>query len=239
MKQILSATLLLSAVVGIGAQTPPGFSNYIVGFMTRAAGQLPAGATSAELQKGHIANLNKMWEDGLLVASGPIGDTGDLRGVVIFRGDARAVVERRLADDPLVNAGFLKISLSRWIAPAGIGAEYKKWAAANPGAPDKMRTYQLVLLKPVPGATPLNGKEQGAHLAQMDAMVKANKLAVAGPIPDTGPIAGIFVFTTDATEADALAASDPLVKAGKMTSERHAWMVAEGVLPNGFKVQRP
>jgi hypothetical protein len=73
----------------------------------------------------------------------------------------------------------------------------------------------------------------------MDAMAKAGKLAVAGPVMDGSDLTGIFVFTVDAAEADALAASDPAVKAGKLVPERHPWMVAEGVLPAGFKVPLP
>jgi uncharacterized protein YciI len=177
-----------------------------------------------------------MWNEGLLLASGPISDKGDLRGVVIFRGDDRAAVDKRMADDPMIKARLLDVALGPWIGPSGIGDEYRKWAAANPGAPDKMRTYQLVLLKSVLGARRITQDEQRDHLLNMDAMARAGKLAVAGPVLEGSDLAGVFVFTVDAEEADRLAASDPAVKAGKMTTERHPWMVAEGVLPNGFKV---
>ena len=72
------------------AQEPPGFTTYLIGFMMRAEGRLPDGVTLPQLQKAHLANLDAMWKEGLLVASGPIADKGDLRGVVIFRGDQRA-----------------------------------------------------------------------------------------------------------------------------------------------------
>ena len=235
---IAFVTLFVPAICG-AQPTPPGFSTYIVGLMYRSAGEVPAGATAEGLQKAHIANLNTMWEEGLLLASGPIGDNGALRGVLIFRGDDRARVERRVADDPLVKAGRLRVTLKPWMGPADIGAEYKKWAADNPGAADKMRTYQLVLMKPAPTAAPMTPAEQLAHLQNMDAMVKAGHLMVAGPVLEPGDLAGIFVFNTEAAEADKLAASDPAVISKKMTIERHPWMVAEQVLPKGFKVPLP
>jgi uncharacterized protein YciI len=229
-----AAIVLLTAWPSPGQ--PPGFSTYFIGFLTRGAGPAPAGTTTAALQKAHLANLTAMWNEGLLLASGPISDKGDLRGVVIFRGDDRAAVDKRMADDPMIKARLLDVALGPWIGPSGIGDEYRKWAAANPGAPDKMRTYQLVLLKSVLGARRITQDEQRDHLLNMDAMARAGKLAVAGPVLEGSDLAGVFVFTVDAEEADRLAASDPAVKAGKMTTERHPWMVAEGVLPNGFKV---
>lgn len=219
--------------------TPPGFTTYLLGLMHRGGGDVPAGQTAESLQKAHLANLDKMWEEGLLLASGPIGDKGDLRGLVIFRGDDRAEVTRRVNEDPLVTAGRLRITLRPWMGPEDIGTEYKKWATANPGAPDKMRTYQLVLMRPAPTAAPMTPSEQLAHLKNMDALVKAGHLVVAGPVLEPGDLAGVFVFDTDAAQAAKLVASDPAVVSKKMVVEQHPWLVAELVLPKGFKVPLP
>ena len=233
----------LAIVLGVGspavAQEPAGFTTYLIGFMMRAEGRLPDGVTQPQLQKAHLANLEAMWKEGLLVASGPIADKGDLRGVVIFRGDQRAAVERRVAEDPFMKAGFLEISMGPWLGPVGIGDEYKKWSAANPGAPDKMRTYQLVLLKTIWSAPRITPEEQRAFVQQIDQTAKAGKLSVAGPVSEGSDLAWVLVFTADAAEADALAASISFVRAGKMLAERHPWMVAEGVLPTDFKVPVP
>jgi uncharacterized protein YciI len=216
---------------------PPGFQSYLLGLMYRGT-DTAAAANADSLQKGHLANLTRMWEDGLLVASGPIADKGELRGVLVFIGD-RATVDKRLADDPMVAAGRLRVTLKPWMGPAEIGSEYRKWSKANPGGADKMHTYQLVLMKTSPTAAPLNPQEQLAHLRNMDAMVKAGHLITAGPILEPGDLAGIFVFDADAAQAEKLAASDPAVVSGKMVVERHPWMVAEQVLPKGFKVPLP
>jgi uncharacterized protein YciI len=243
---ILFVTLFVPALVadsreraGITAnQLPPGFEQYLLGFLHRGTGEVPAGETAESLQKAHLANLNRMWEEGLLLASGPIADKGDLRGVLIFRHD-RAAVDKRVAEDALVKSGRLRLTLKPWMGPTGVGADYKKWAAENPGAPDKMRTYQLVLLRPAPLATPLTPPEQMAHLKHMDTMVKSGHLIVAGPVLEPGDLAGIFVFDTDAAQADKLVAADPAVVSKKMVVERVPWMMAEQVLPKGFKVPLP
>jgi uncharacterized protein len=102
-----------------------------------------------------------------------------------------------------------------------------------------MRTYQLVLMKPAPTAAPMTPAEQLAHLKHMDAMVKSGHLITAGPVLEPGDLAGIFVFDSDAAKADELAGSDPAVTSKKMLVERHPWVVAEQVLPKGFKVPLP
>lgn len=226
-------------IVASAQPTPPGFSTYIVGMMTRGEADLAAGTSAGELQKAHLANLNAMWEEGLLLASGPIGDNGPLRGLLIFMASDRAGIEQRIAEDPLVKAGRLQVGLTRWMGPSDIGAGYKTWAAENPGTPDQMRTYQLVLMRVAPKALPMTPDEQRAHLMHMDAMVKAGHLVTAGPMLEPGELAGLFVFATDAAEADRLAGSDPAVKSGKMVVDRHPWLVAEGVLPKTFKVPVP
>ena len=237
--RLLLLVTLLAPTLAMAQPTPPGFSTYLVGMMTRGDAELPAGTTIAELQKGHLANLDALWDKGLLLASGPIGDSGPLRGVLIFAGHDRPAIDESLAEDPLVKAGRLRLSLTRWMGPADIGADYKKWAAANPETPDRMRTYQLVLMRAVPRALPMTPDEQRAHLQHMDAMAKAGHLVTAGPMLEPGDLAGIFVFDTDAAQADRLTASDPAVKSGKMTVARHPWLVAEGVLPKSFKVPVP
>jgi uncharacterized protein YciI len=233
-KRMLAAAALVLLFIS-PASAQPGFTTYLIAFLTQGNGQLPAGASMQEVQKSHLAHLDAMWKEGLLLASGLIGGKSALKGVLIFSGDQRELVERRVAEDPLVKAGFLQVALGPWIGPIGIGDEYRKWAAAKPGAPDKMRTYQLVLFKAVHGQRMAPDDQRGL-LQQMDAMAKGGKLAAAGPVLEGSDLAWVLVFSADADETDALAAANPAVKAGKMLAERHAWMVAEGVIPAGFKV---
>jgi uncharacterized protein len=118
------------------------------------------------------------------------------------------------------------------MGPAGIGARYAAETKADPSLTIPMRTYQLGLLKVVPGAPAADADAQRAHLQHIAAMQAAGKLAAVGPVTDGGPIAGIIVFNTNAAEALGLASEDPLVKAGRMKIELFTWWCAEKVMPD-------
>ena len=96
-----------------------------------------------------------------------------------------------------MKAGVVQAALGPWIAPIGIGDEHRKRVAANPGVPAKMRTYQLVMLKTALG-TRMAPDEQRELIGQMDAMAKAGKLAIAGPVLEGSDLAWVFVFAADA-----------------------------------------
>jgi uncharacterized protein len=58
------------------------------------------------------------------------------------------------------------------------------------------------------------------------------KLVVAGPFGDDGRLRGIFVFKVSSLEeANALAATDPAVQAGRLSIVMRTWYVPEGILP--------
>ena len=63
-------------------------------------------------------------------------------------------------------------------------------------------------------------------------LAETKKLVVAGPFGDNGTLRGIFVFkVASLAEAQALAETDPAVKAGRLALDIHPWLVPEGILP--------
>ena len=105
-----------------------------------------------------------------------------------------------------------------------------------PATAPEMATYYFGMLVKgpnwTPDPTPELQKLQEEHLAHIRSMAKTGKLVVAGPLSDNGFIRGILIFkTATLEEAEALAANDPVVKAGRLVAEIHPWMVEKGVLP--------
>ncbi|MSU23664.1 MAG: hypothetical protein EXS32_07560 [Opitutus sp.] len=108
-------------------------------------------------------------------------------------------------------------------------------AAAAPAADlmAKMTTYYfgLITIGPKSGTGTAEEREklQAAHMANIERLHAAGKLPVAGPFMDNGAWRGIFIYkcaTLD--EAKALAASDPLVQAGRLVVEIHPWLTMKG-----------
>jgi uncharacterized protein YciI len=111
--------------------------------------------------------------------------------------------------------------------------------AAGPDM-DHMTTMYLVLLRKGPAwsaeKTPESKAIQEGHLANIGALWKAGKLAVAGPLQDNGDIRGIFIFqVATLEEVRALTDTDPAIKAGRLVAEIHPWMVDRRALPEAGK----
>jgi len=102
----------------------------------------------------------------------------------------------------------------------------------------------LVLLKKGPAWTAERTDRtkaiQDAHMANIKALWQAKKMIVAGPMGDDGDTRGVFVFqAANRAEAQALAESDPAIKAGRLVPEIHSWWVEKRALPEAGAYCRP
>jgi uncharacterized protein YciI len=73
-----------------------------------------------ELQKAHLANINRMAGMKKLIVAGPFGDDGVLRGVFVFRVRSLKEAQELCATDPMVKIGRLVIELHPWQVPEGV-----------------------------------------------------------------------------------------------------------------------
>jgi uncharacterized protein YciI len=99
----------------------------------------------------------------------------------------------------------------------------------------EMTTYYFGLITRGPNAgtgTPEERQQiQAAHLANIKRLADAGKILVAGPFADNGEWRGIFIYKcASLEEAQALAATDPAVAAGRLKVEIHPWMTAKGYI---------
>jgi uncharacterized protein YciI len=73
----------------------------------------------AELQTGHLKNIQAMAASGDLVIAGPMGEDCVLRGIYVFRTTDTARLAEMVARDPSVKAGRLGVELVPWRVPKG------------------------------------------------------------------------------------------------------------------------
>lgn len=72
-----------------------------------------------EIQEKHLAYLQKMAEEGKTSLTGPMGDDGEVRGIVVYN-TATLKEARDLAEgDPAVQAGRLVVEVHPWWAAKG------------------------------------------------------------------------------------------------------------------------
>ena len=73
-----------------------------------------------ELQKAHLANINRLAETKKLVMAGPFGDDGELRGLFVFRVGSLKEAQDLAATDPMIKIDRLRLELHPWNVPEGV-----------------------------------------------------------------------------------------------------------------------
>ncbi|WP_144606568.1 YciI family protein [Algoriphagus algorifonticola] len=102
----------------VGAD-PYGMKKYVIAFLYRGDRVNEYSAEErAELQKGHMANISRLAEEGKMVLAGPFFGNEDLRGLFFF--DVQSIEEAQALteSDPSIKAGVLKMELKEWYGSA-------------------------------------------------------------------------------------------------------------------------
>jgi uncharacterized protein YciI len=100
----------------------------------------------------------------------------------------------------------------------------------------EMTTYQLVLLKTVPGTERVGEREavhlQEGHLAQLEALYERGEALLSGPLSGAaeGFREAIVLNVGSLEKAAAIMEQNPWVQAGRLTTHLHTWWAAKGIL---------
>lgn len=74
---------------------------------------------TAEIQKGHLAHIGWMGEQGYVDLAGPVESEDEFRGILVFNVPTREEVEKLVAMDPAVKAGRLEMKIYPWWCAKG------------------------------------------------------------------------------------------------------------------------
>jgi uncharacterized protein YciI len=94
--------------------------SYVMAFLKAGPNRSQDSVTVAQLQKGHLENINRMAESGKLVLAGPFMDKGEIRGIYIFNVSSIEEAQALTATDPAIQAGRLAMELHPWYGSAAL-----------------------------------------------------------------------------------------------------------------------
>jgi uncharacterized protein YciI len=87
--------------------------------LTKGANRDQDSATAANIQAGHLANIQKLYMEGKIKVAGPFGEEGDIatsgwQGIFIFDCETKEEVEKLLRTDPAISAGRMVFQVKPW-----------------------------------------------------------------------------------------------------------------------------
>ena len=245
LRRACAATSLLALLAGAAPgraadeTAPVGHVRYQLGLLVRGPTWTPErNARTDSIQAGHMANIGRMAEHGALLAAGPFEDGGQLRGIFVFRpGDDP--LDSLMAGDPAIASQRLVVERHPWIAPAGLGEDYRRRAEERrlrgEARKDSMVSFGWVMLQRGPkydaSPSPRVKKLLDRHVGYTEKLRKSGDLVFAGAIEGTGDLRGILVLRGDSVSVARAVADDPAVKAGRFTPRVLRWWTAYGVVP--------
>lgn len=228
-----SLLLLLSASVCC-AQAKP---EYVFGFLRAHPERTTIPQEQAmEIQKAHMAHLGKMSAEGILIGAGPLADSADLRGVVIFKGIPVEQARAAAAKDPAVRNKRLIVDVAAWPGPPGLGEQVAAKLKAGPDAKWTMNRRALVVYWRTAAfpdlSAPANQKALQDHVTFGEKLRSGGEVLFMAPLLDSRDFIGVAAFRSSDTAAALRAlANDPFVKNGWVKPQALVWFVADELFP--------
>lgn len=96
---------------------------YVVGFLYRGPNPVEDPEESKRMMKGHLANIQRLHEEGKIILAGPYLSKTDLRGYFLFDTDDVEAAQSWCESDPAVAAGVFRVELHPWYSAKGIGIQ--------------------------------------------------------------------------------------------------------------------
>jgi uncharacterized protein YciI len=97
-----------------------GMKKFVMAFLKRGPNKPPDSTTSAELQKAHLKNIDRLVDEGKLVLAGPFLDNDDLRGIYLFNVESIEEAKALTSTDPAIQYGSLIMELKPWYGSAAV-----------------------------------------------------------------------------------------------------------------------
>ena len=123
---MLILIIFCSLTLGIAEeQKPPQLVTYYLGLLYKGPVRTQSADESAKIQSAHLQHLESLYKQGILLIAGPMGDDGDLRGIVVLKVKSLEDAQALVNNDPAVKAGRLRVELHPWMSESLDVLRYK------------------------------------------------------------------------------------------------------------------
>ena len=121
---LISLVLFLFANHTVSAQSKEEdeweMKSYFMVFLKRGPNRTQDSTTAAKIQKGHLDNITRLFDEKKLVLAGPFLDDSPFRGIFILDVPTAEAATELLLTDPAIKAGRLDYELHPWYGPGNI-----------------------------------------------------------------------------------------------------------------------
>ncbi|MFN8166819.1 MAG: hypothetical protein U0X76_11820 [Bacteroidia bacterium] len=119
MKNFFLFLIAACLAVSVNAQDEPKLKQYFFVLLVKGQHRDQDSSTVAEIQKGHLANITRLYNEGKIDLAGPFGDDTDWRGIFIFNVAIEEEVKNLLMTDPAIASGRLSYIIHPWYGQKG------------------------------------------------------------------------------------------------------------------------
>jgi len=106
-------------------EPPPEWAmrQYVVAFLYKGPNPVDDPEESKKMMKGHLANIQRLHDEGKIILAGPYLSKTDLRGYFLFDTDSVDTAKAWCDTDPAISAGVFRVDLHPWYSAKGIGIQ--------------------------------------------------------------------------------------------------------------------
>lgn len=99
---------------------------YYLGLLYKGPARNQTSEESEKIQTAHLKHLDSLYKNGNLLIAGPMGDDGDLRGIVVLKVNSMEEAKAIVDADPAIKAGRLRVELHPWMSQSLDVLAYKE-----------------------------------------------------------------------------------------------------------------
>lgn len=93
---------------------------YVLVLIYRGPTKFESDEENDAMQRAHLANNARLYEEGKLILAGPFRDKTDLRGIFLFDSESVEEVAGWCNEDPGIRSGWLRVEIHPWYSARGI-----------------------------------------------------------------------------------------------------------------------